>query len=280
MQKNVALVGKMPISSPFPFHKNKKSKCFFFPLHKMEKYLYNALVWYFLVFRKITYNNRGILIMKKLNTLLLSLASASAFAGGMGEVAAPTDLLFIEGGVSYSHAFYKDNIITPESRSAAFPNGFAIDGDDFFPNDFFGGYIGVSYYMPSWLLNARLDMYGSESYRNRTAQTYIKLGPTRFSITADKVFGDINQFSYGIGGGAVIETINDGEFVATPDPTVAPSETINKTRIDPTIEGFAMYRWANNLGIKFNIAYQIPVHSKLGNGDLNLNLGLNYAFPV
>ena len=217
---------------------------------------------------------------KNLTALVLSLASATAFAGVMEPPAAPQRLLFIEGGLSFSHSFYKDSIVTPESITTATPGGFIINPDHFYPNDYWGGYIGASLYSSNWLANVRLDMYSSESKINYAADTYIDIAPVKLSFTLDRVWGDINAFSYWIGAGAVVENTNDGSFRIPASHGLVMSETIQRTRIDPQIEAFAMYRMTNNLGIKFNLGYQIPLNNNMTNGDLNLNLGLNYAFPV
>lgn len=218
--------------------------------------------------------------MKQLNAIALALASSSAMAGEMGPVSAEK-LLFIEGGLAYSHAFHKSRAVFPESRSDAFPNGVAINPSDFYPQDFFGGYIGMSFYMQDWLFNSRYNMYGKKSKANQAASVRTELAPVRLSLTADHVWGDISQFSYGLGGGVTFENTNDGNFHANLASTEEPSESLQgRTRIDPLVEAFAMYRFANNFGIKFNAEYQIPVHNKFSNGDLNLNLGINYAFAI
>lgn len=220
--------------------------------------------------------------MKKLkySALALAIASSSSFAGGMGEVM-PEKLLFIEGGVAYTHAFYKSSIRPVESYTTFTPNGVAMDPKDFYPQDFFGGYIGASIYMSDWLMNTRYDMYGSKSKHNQAASTRISLAPAKLSFTLDKVWGDIHSMSYGLGGGAVIETSNDGDSYVNIAANNPASESIQgRSRIDPLVEGFLMYRFANNFGVKFNAAYQIPVNNKFGQGDLNLNLGINYAFPI
>jgi len=219
---------------------------------------------------------------KKLGALLLAVASTSSFAGTMGGVMAPERFLLIEGGVSYSHSYYQDNAVFAESATDVTPNGFRIDLNNFYPNDFFGGYIGASIYLPQdWLMNMRYDMYGKKSKFNALAETRISIAPTRLSFTLDKVFGDFRAFSYGIGGGVVVENTNDGDALIAVNEFNPVSESIQgRTRIDPLVEGFAMYRFVNNFGVKFNLGYQIPVNSKFGDGDLNLNLGLNYAFPI
>lgn len=219
---------------------------------------------------------------KKIGALFLALASTASYAGTMGPAVMPEHLLLLEAGLSYSHAFYDGTGVFAESVTAFTPNGFAINHNNFFPNDFFGGYIGASLYMPSnWLLNTRFDMLGEETKYNSLAQTTISLAPVKLSFTVDKVFGNFNAFSMGLGGGAVIESLNDGKFLVAVAPNNPPSESIQgRTRIDPLVEAFAMYRFANNFGVKLNAAYQIPVNAKFGNGDLNLNLGFNYSFAV
>jgi len=214
--------------------------------------------------------------------LMLSLASSASFAGG---TMPPEKLLFLEGGFSYSYTLYKDSITSAESYTVATPNGVAIDPNDFYPNNFYGGYIGASLYMSQFLLNTRLDMYSSGCKTNseineRGDTTEISIAPARFSATVDRVFGDINTFSYGIGAGAVLETINQGEFREVPPQADRPGgETLNGSRYDATVEAFAMYRMGN-LGLKLNAAYQIPVNSLHADGDVNVNLGVNYSFPV
>lgn len=219
---------------------------------------------------------------KKLGALFLALASTSSFAGTMGPAYTPEHLLLIEGGVSYSHSFYQDTALFPESFNGTTPSGYVIRLNDFYPNDFWGGYIGASIYSPhNWLLNARYDMFGSERKTNLVAGTSIDLAPTRLSFTVDKLWGDINSFSFGLGAGAVVENTNDGNALIAVNTNNPVSESIQgRTIIDPLVEGFAMYRFANNFGIKFNAGYQIPVNNKFGDGDLNLNLGINYAFAI
>ena len=218
---------------------------------------------------------------KKISAVLLALASTGAFAGTMGDVATPSHLLLLEAGGSYGHSFYDTDVVFPESRTALNPAGVAINLKNFYPNDFFGGYIGASIYSPNnWLLNVRYDMYGEKSKTNVPAETRLELAPSRLAFTVDKVMGDFQAFSFGVGGGAIIENLNDGNFEVAVGGTNPLSESIQgRTRIDPLAEVFAMYRCSNDLGVKLNVGYQIPVNNKFGNGDVLVNLGVNKSFP-
>lgn len=218
---------------------------------------------------------------QKLSALVLALASTASFAGTMGPVASPEILLFLEAGASYSHAFYKSNVVLPESITSVTPQGYAINLNHFYPESFWGGYIGASLFFPKyWMLNTRYDMFSREDKVNLTAMTEISLAPTKLSFTVDKVFGDINAFSFGLGGGAVVEALNDGAAIVALNTNNPPSESIQgRTIMDPLVEAFAMYSFGN-LGVKLNAAYQIPVHTRFGQGDVNVNLGANYRFPV
>ena len=217
----------------------------------------------------------------KLSILVLSLTAATSFAGSMGPIISPEKLLLVEGGVAYSHAFYKDNALLPDSFTAVTPVGFPIRPSHFYPNKFFGGYAGLSLYTSDWLFNSRYSVYGSKRHANTSAGTIIKLQPVKLAFTADKVWGDINAFSYGLGAGAVIESINSGYSQVNVGANNPPSKSLQgRSQIDPVVEGFLMYRLTNNFGTKFNLEYQIPVNNTFGNGDLNLTWGINYAFPI
>lgn len=213
----------------------------------------------------------------KISALLLAMASAASNAGTMG-TPAPTYMLLLEAGASYSNSFYRDNAIFPESRTSATPYGYSINLNDFYPNNFWGGYIGASIYLPSdWLLNTRYDMYQEKTQINYLAETEINIAPSRLSFSIDKLWGNINMFSYGLGAGAVIETLNEGNFWVSLNSNNPISESIQgRSVINPLVEAFTMYRFGN-IGIKLNAAYQIPVNNKFGNGDMNVNLGFNYA---
>ncbi|RUR19055.1 hypothetical protein ELY21_05895 [Legionella sp. km535] len=218
----------------------------------------------------------------KLSALFLALVSSTTIAGTMGPVMTSDRYLLLEAGASFTHGFYSSSAVFPETITPLFPNGIAINLNDFYPNNFWGGYIGASYYVPAnWLFNARYEMYGKKDKVNPLNTGSISLAPVKLAFTVDKVFGDFHSFSYGVGAGAVIENTNDGDVFVTTSVNGASSESIQgRSRIDPQVEAFGMYRFANNLGIKLNAGYQIPVNSKFGNGDLNVSLGINYGFPV
>lgn len=216
----------------------------------------------------------------KISILALALASIPAFAGTMG-AAAPERLFFVEGGFAYSHVFYNSHAIFPESFTTTTPDGFAINPQQFYPADFYGGYFGASFYFPGWLLNTRYSIFGNQSKVNTIAGTSISLQPSKLAFTADAVGGNIQELSYGLGAGAVIESLNNGEARIAVHTTNPASESLQgRTQVNPLVEGFVMYRFANNVGAKLNLEYQIPINNTMGNGDLNLSLGLNYAWPV
>lgn len=215
------------------------------------------------------------MIKKRYLPLVAALLSSSAMAGGDGK------LLLLEAGFSFSHAFYKSSVVPPESITDTHLGGFAFDPSDHYPNDFWGGYIGASLYTGCWLLNTRYDMYDKEDQRHNTSNTRIHFSPVRLSFSVDKVWGDIRDFSGGLGLGAVIENLNKGTFYEGNEPGTQRSSTLDgRSRIDPLIEGFVMKNVAENVAIKLNVAYQFPAHNRTSNGDVNVNLGVNYAFPV
>jgi hypothetical protein len=221
--------------------------------------------------------------IKILAAALMAVSSATAMAGTMGPPE-PTKQLIFEGGFNYLHTFYKDQVIPPESRTANYPNGFPFKPSNFYPENFYGGYIGLSMYLSGWLLNSRLNMFGNESKRNLFADTLISMAPGRLAFTVDKVFGDINNTSFGLGAGAVVATLNKGAYIegANAEPGTQGSSTLDGqgSRVDPVIEAFAMKRVSNNVALKFNAEYQINVNSSNTNGGLVLALGANYAVDV
>ena len=221
------------------------------------------------------------MLKKNIGALALALAPLSLMAGEMGPVMHPTKLLFLEAGASYTHALYKGSVTTAESRSADFPSGFAIDPSDYYPNNHFGGYIGASFYASDWLVNTRFDMFEKKRKANRSAGFWMDLAPTHLSFTIDRVMGDINAASFGLGAGVVVENVNQGETRVSDPVTAYGSETVSgKTRMDPLVEAFAMYRFVDGLGVKLNAAYQIPTNDRFTHGGVNVNLGVNYAFPL
>lgn len=226
---------------------------------------------------------KGIKMHKnKLSLVLMAIASTSAFAGGFEVQPQHQKMLFVEAGLAYTHSFYVSSHTSVESYTTSNPSGTTINPNDYYPNNFWGGYIGTSLYLPvDILINTKFDMYASKTKSYAPAQTSVSMSLTKLSFTIDKVYGDINTTSYGIGGGAVFQNLNNGSFRITPSSTNPPSEVITgRSRIDPVVEAFAMYRFANNLSAKLNVAYQIPFQSELTHGAINATLGINYSFPI
>lgn len=208
---------------------------------------------------------------------LLAISTVSiAGAGSDGK------LLLLEGGLGYSHAFYKNSVVAPESITATSMGGSSFDPSNHYPNNFWGGYIGASLYTGCWLLNTRYDLYVSDDKAHAGSGTKITFAPVRLSFSVDKVWGDIYDLSAGAGLGAVIENTNKGTFnnTGTDQGTQLHHSLDGHSRIDPMLEAFVMKNIAERVAVKFNVGYQFAAHSRTGNGDVNVNLGLNYAFPV
>ena len=216
-----------------------------------------------------------------LSAFILLSSTFTATAGTMGPVSVDNNQLLIEGGFYYKHSFL--NNFTPlESITAAFPNGVTLNAADYYPNNFYGGYVGLSLYTHRWLLNSRYVMLSEESKRNDLQDTTISIAPSLLEFTVDRViWGDINHLSLGLGGGASISNVNQGSFFAGPlsEAGAETSQTLDGqgTRIDPVVEAFVMQRVTPNLNIKFNAEYVIPYQDSRSDGSLNLALGLNYA---
>ena len=105
----------------------------------------------------------------------------------------------------YTFDDFLGGILTLTPKQVRMTNGY--------PNNFWGGYIGSSIYFPTnWLINTRLDMFASESKANLAAGTRQKLSPVHFSLSVDKVLGDFNAMSFGLGAGAIFENVNDGNM--------------------------------------------------------------------
>lgn len=217
------------------------------------------------------------MIKKRYVPLLAALLSSSAIANH----GAQDKLLFVEAGLAFSHAFYKGSVVAPESINAANPFGFAFDPDNHYPNSFFGGYIGASLLSGCWLFNSRYDVYDSDS-ESHGSGTRIHFSPVRLSFTVDRVWGDVHDFSGGLGVGTVIENMNKGSsFYSGNDAGTETNHSLGgRTRIDPVLEAFVMKNVGQNVAVKLNVGYQLPAHNRTANGDVNVNLGLNYAFPV
>lgn len=229
-------------------------------------------------------NSKGLM----LSALAGSLFSLNVSAGTMGDIAAPTTWLLLEAGGSYSHTFYRDHVRTPESFTIATPYGVQVDPSAFYPDDFGGGYIGASILRNDWLFNLRYDMFAKATVTNPDFGTIIKIAPNRLTLSLDKLWGAPGTFTYGLGAGVVVATANQASSY-TPNLHLANGQIIEtthgesiqgRTRIDPLIEALAMYPLAENVNIKLNVGYQIPVSSFFSNGNLNVNLGLNYALPL
>lgn len=212
----------------------------------------------------------------KICAFALALMSTSGLvhANGTGK------LLIFEAGLAYSHVYYKSSVTTAESSTGVTGGGFSIKPSNYYPNNFWGGYIGASLYAADWLFNTRYNMFNSKSKSNAAAGTDITFAPVKLDFTIDRVWGCINDFSYGWGLGVVVDNINKGTAQITVADDNPVGETVHSTRIDPLLEGFLMYRLTDNVGVKLNVAYQIPVHDHVGRGALDVNLGFNYALPI
>jgi hypothetical protein len=214
--------------------------------------------------------------------IILTSSTSLAFSGTMGEIVSPATNLLIEAGGSYTHFFYKSNVASPESRSLDNPNGYNYNPGDYHPNDFGGGYLGLSLYRNSWLMNIRYDMFALKGKRNSLARTYSRIAPEKLSFTLDKTWQATMPFVYGFGGGVTMTTYNQAQIFyssAQGDGSVARSFH-GRTRLAPLVEVLAMYQVAENVNLKANLAYQIPVTEVYYNGALTANLGINYSVPL
>lgn len=217
--------------------------------------------------------------MKLLNALFLSSLSVTGFAGTMGDALSPVHLIMLGGGAAYDHAFYK-SYIPAESNTIGTPGGVRWDAGQIFPNDFWGAYINVSFYTHQLLFNAKYELYDRKNKTNDVPPVTSTISPARFSLSVDRVWGDVLDFSYGVGAGFVHESINEGNIKGFSPSGFFGGSTINTNRLDPLVEGFVMKQIAPNWNVKFNAGYQIPANSQHANGDLLLNLGVNYLFAI
>lgn len=230
-------------------------------------------------------------------TLLLTALAASAFAASAKTMPTTTFIvpesetyLLFEAGAAYSYAIYQNSVKTAESYTLLTPNGVSMDPSNFYPNNFWGGYIELSLLRRMMMYNIRYDMFSETSKSNSGAGTKVSLAPSKLSFTIDKVWGCLRTFSYGLGAGVVIAAVNDGHsershFYTLPetgqyvDPYLRKSIQ-GRTRIDPLIEAFGMYHISDNINLRLNVAYQIPVNNQFTDGSINVNLGINYALPI
>lgn len=217
----------------------------------------------------------------------------SAMAGTMGDAVLGESgtFLLLEAGADYMNAIYKTNVYGAQSFTTATPNGRSYNPSVLMPNNFFGGYLGLSLYRNSLLFNSRYDMYAEQTKTSQAGTFTSKIAPAKLSFTLDKTWGAVDKFIYGVGAGVVISTHNEAQLF---DRTVT-SYTINatttvpgqigfafpgRTRLDPLVEVVGMYKVTPNINIRANVAYQIPEQSFYTDGHVNVNLGVNYALPL
>ena len=218
----------------------------------------------------------------------------SAMAGTMGGAVMGESgkFLLLEAGADYMNAIYKTNVTGAQSYTTAFPNGQSYNPSAIQPNNFFGGYLGLSLYHNSLLFNSRYDMYASKSRTSEQGLFSSSIAPAKLSFTLDKTWGSIEHFIYGVGAGVVIATHNEAQlfnYTATATPIVGSSTKIpaqigfaypGRARLDPLVEVVGMYKISQNFNVRANVAYQIPEQSFFTDGHVNVNLGVNYALPL
>jgi len=217
--------------------------------------------------------------MKIINALLLGSLSTAGFAGTMG-APEPSNFFMVGGGIAYSHSFYKDNYTPAES----YANPITYNVKNIYADDFFGGYMSTSWYnAQGWMANAKYELYSKKAkffHSGQVDQVRTELRPARASISVDKVWGNIYDCTYGVGIGAVHEALNEGAYYLGTSTAPIDGSSINYSRIDPMVEAFVMKAISTNWNAKFNVAYQFNTRSKQSEGDLLLNLGINYVIPV
>lgn len=227
---------------------------------------------------------------KKILTIAMSaiLCPLTIQAGAMGDAVMGESgkFLLIEAGANYMNALYKTNVTGAQSYTTTTPNGISYNPSVILPNNFFGGYIGLSLFTNSLLFNTRYDMYASKSKHSLNNTFESDVAPAKLSFTLDKTWGSIQKFIYGVGAGVVVSTHNEAQlFDYTPPITGPNADQIGfafpgRTRIDPLVEAVVMYKLSQNFNIRANVAYQIPEQSFYTNGHVNVNLGINYALPL
>ena len=225
---------------------------------------------------------------------IVAIAISAAFcplaiqAGAMGDavMGETGKFLLIEAGADYYNAIYKTSVRGAESYTTTTPNGYTYNPSVVMPNNFFGGYIGLSLFTNSWLLNSRYDMYASKTKHSLNNTFKTDIAPAKLSFTLDKTWGSIQKFIYGVGAGVVVSTHNEAQLFDYTPATTGPnagqigSTYPGRTRLDPLVEAVAMYKLSQNFNMRANVAYQIPEQSFYTNGHVNVNLGINYALPL
>ncbi|MDI1352221.1 MAG: hypothetical protein PSV35_05530 [bacterium] len=225
--------------------------------------------------------------MKQKNLLLVSalssiLASFSLNAGSMGDatVGDTGKFLLIEGGASYMNAFYKNNVVAAESVTSASPFGFSYNPSRIFGNNFVGGYMGASLMFNSLLLNARYELFATKSKTSFNGNVITHMAPARLAFTLDKTWSANESFIYGLGAGVVSSTHNKAEIYNYLSTSQIGRSFPGRNRLDPVVEAVVMYKLCDNFNIRGNVAYQIPAQSFYTDGNIGVNLGINYAIPL
>lgn len=232
--------------------------------------------------------------MQKIKNALVASAVAALIcpfavnAGTMGDVNVMGEngkFLLIEGGFDYMNALYLNNVTGAQSVTLTNPNGVSYNPSNVLPNNFVGGYMGLSFFLNSWLLNTRYDMYAKNSKQSDNGLVFSDIAPAKLSFTLDKTWSAA-KFIYGLGAGVVLSTQNEAQIFTYDPATLAVNggqigfAFPGRGRLDPLVEAVGMYRLSNNFNLRGNVAYQIPEHSFYTNGHINVNVGVNYAIPL
>lgn len=220
------------------------------------------------------------------STLFISFCSLSVQAGTMGDAVMGESgkFLLLEAGADYMNAIYKTDVKGAQSYTTTYPNGQSYNPSKILPNNFFGGYLGLSLYTNSLLFNTRYDMYAKKSRRSLNGLVYTDIAPAKLSFTLDKTWGSIEKLIYGLGAGVVLSTQNEAQLFNYNTATQVAGQIgfafPGRARLDPLVEAVAMYKLSPSFNLRANVAYQIPEQSYFTNGHINVNLGVNYALPL
>lgn len=187
--------------------------------------------------------------------------------------------IMIEAGASYFHSFLVNNYVPPQNFTLTGSKGYSINPQKFFPDDFLGGYFALIVSFRNLLLNVRSHIYETKAVIQDTGAK-LSISPVKLTLSVQRLLFRVKQLEFGLGGGATFAAINKGAYysglTAQGDPGVLHSESLTgSTRIDSLFEGVAIYHFSN-IALKANLAWQIPVHSPLTDGDLLVNLGVAY----